>query len=200
VQWFRFSIVIVSLLSGCIVSTPPPSPLGTDLLSSPFAIPHRVDSEAVIPWISEERTFILIDKSCGTVTLYQYGHLAKTYPSVFGRKPGRKTHEGDQRTPTGLYMITDKDTHSRWSRFLHLDYPNERDRQQYWKRMEEGKIPKRGNGHPGLGGAIGIHGTENEAFNRANINWTLGCISLLNKDVKELYSLVSVGTLVYIKD
>jgi murein L,D-transpeptidase YafK len=109
-------------------------------------------------------------------------------------------HEGDQRTPVGLYMITDKDLHGRWSRFMRLDYPNENDRYQYRKNLEEGKIPQKNGSHPGLGGAIGIHGSDNEAFNRAKINWTLGCISMLNKDVKELYSLVSVGTLAYIKD
>lgn len=81
-----------------------------------------------------------------------------------------------------------------------LDYPNAQDRHQYPKNIAMGKIPKLGAGHPGMGGAVGIHGTDNEAFNRAKINWTLGCISLLNKDVQELYGLVSVGTLVYIKE
>lgn len=150
--------------------------------------------------MSEERTFIVIDKSCGTVNLYQYGHLMKTYPAVFGRNPGKKIHEGDKRTPLGLYMIIHKDRHSRWSRFMRIDYPNEHDRVQYWKNLETGKIPKQQDGYPGLGGAIGLHGTDKEAFNHAKINWTLGCISLLNADVQELYSLVSVGTLVYIKN
>ena len=109
-------------------------------------------------------------------------------------------YEGDKRTPLGLYMIITKDHHSRWSRFMRIDYPNENDRRYYRKNLEIGKIPKRADGHPGLGGAIGIHGSDNEAFNRVKINWTLGCVSLLNKDVKELYSLVPVGTLVYIKD
>lgn len=83
---------------------------------------------------------------------------------------------------------------------MRIDYPNGHDRMQYQKNLETGQIPKQKNGYPGLGGAIGIHGTDNEAFNRARINWTLGCISMLNEDVKELYSLVSAGTLVYIKN
>jgi murein L,D-transpeptidase YafK len=154
----------------------------------------------VVPWASEERAFVVVDKGCGTVNLYKYGRLFKTYPAVFGRAPGKKTHEGDKRTPLGLYMIIAKDHHSRWSRFMRLDYPNGHDRMQYQKNLETGQIPKQRDGYPGLGGAIGIHGTDNEAFNRANINWTLGCVSLLNKDVQELYSLVSVGTFVYIKN
>ena len=54
--------------------------------------------------------------------------------------------------------------------------------------------------HDYLGGAVGIHGSDREAFNRAKINWTLGCISLLNADLKELEKMVSLGTLVYIHE
>jgi murein L,D-transpeptidase YafK len=188
------------MLADCTVSKAPPFLSTPEIPIVSPTIPKRVDTDEVIPWISEERTFVVVDKSCGTVNLYRYGHLFKTYPAVFGRKSGKKIHEGDQRTPTGLYMIITKDNHSRWSRFMRLDYPNAHDKQQYWLNVANGKIPKQGNGHTGLGGAIGIHGTDNEAFNRAKINWTLGCISLFNKDVKELSALVSVGTLVYIKD
>jgi murein L,D-transpeptidase YafK len=200
VQWFRISIVTLLICASCTVSKPPPFSPTEEVVIAPPSIPKRIDTDEVLPWVSEERAFLVVDKSCGTVNLYRYGHLVKTYPAVFGRKSGKKIHEGDQRTPTGLYMIITKDNHNRWSRFLRLDYPNARDRQQYWQNVVDGKIPKQGAGHTGLGGAIGIHGTDNEAFNRAKINWTLGCISLLNKDVKELASLVSIGTLVYIKD
>jgi murein L,D-transpeptidase YafK len=96
-------------------------------------IPQRIDAEGELAWVSTERAFILVDKSCGTVNVYQYGHLTKTYPAVFGRNPGKKSHEGDQRTPSGLYMIIDKGEHSRWKRFLRLDYPNANDTVQYWK-------------------------------------------------------------------
>jgi murein L,D-transpeptidase YafK len=172
-----------------------PSPQSTSALP-----PQRADADTELAWVSTEQAFVLVDKSCGTVTLYQYGHLIKTYPAVFGRTPGKKSHEGDRRTPSGLYMIVNKGQHSRWSRFIHLDYPNTHDQIQYWKNLEEGRIPQRNDGYPGLGGAIGIHGTDNEAFNRAKINWTFGCISLLNKDVQELYSLIPIGTWVYIKE
>jgi len=197
---FSLAIEIVGL-TGCVTKPPPrlPEPSSPTPPSAPN-LPERTDTDSVLPWASEERAFIVADKRCGTVSLYQYGRLSRTYPAVFGRNPGKKTHEGDKRTPLGLYMIIAKDTHSRWSRFMRIDYPNENDRLQYLKNIETGKIPKGANGYPGLGGAIGIHGSDNEAFNRAKINWTLGCISMLNADVKELYSLVSLGTLIYIKD
>ena len=97
-------------------------------------------------------------------------------------------------------MIIDKDPHPRWSRFLLLDYPNEEDLRRYKQATVAGLIPKSPNGSPGPGGAIGIHGTDNEAFNRAAIDWTLGCISMLSNDVKELYAMAPIGTLVYIRD
>lgn len=187
-------------LAGCVTKTPPHVYAPVSPSPPPQPLPQRTDADSLLLWASEERTFIVVDKGCGTVNLYQYGRLTKTYPAVFGRNPGRKIHEGDKRTPLGLYMIITKAHHSRWSHFLRIDYPNEHDRFQYRKNLEMGKISKGANGYPGLGGAIGIHGSDLEAFNRAKINWTLGCISLSNKDVKELASLVSIGTLVYIKD
>src|SRR5215813_8667061 len=116
-------------------------------LPAPEPFIKRVDADEVLAWVSTERTFVLVDKSCGTVNLYQYGHLTKTYPAVFGRNPGKKSLEGDQRTPSGLYMIIDKGQHARWSRFILLDYPNANDRIQYWKNMERGEIPKRVDGY-----------------------------------------------------
>ena len=50
----------------------------------------------------------------------------------------------------------------------------------------------------GLGGAIGIHGTHSEDLNRAGIDWTHGCISLLNRDVEEFFPYLEEGDLVFI--
>jgi murein L,D-transpeptidase YafK len=119
---------------------------------------------------------------------------------VLGRKPGQKLYEGDQRTPTGLYMLIGKGHHRRWSRFMLLDYPTGQDVRRYWQNVAAGVVPRRRGSYPGVGGEIGIHGTDRESFNRVGINWTLGCISLFNPDVQDLYSLVQVGTLVYIKN
>ena len=141
-----------------------------------------------------------MEKSCHTFNLYSYGQLVKSYPAVFGRKKGGKLYEGDMRTPTGLYMIIYKGLHKRWARFMLLDYPTEHDVRTYWQNVILDAVPRIGGHYPGIGGAIGIHGTDKEKFNRLGINWTLGCISLLSQDVKELYERVPNGTLVYIKD
>lgn len=193
-------LFFVALFAGCRARTPlrfPPDSSPSPVSPTPSP---RVDSDAVLPWASEEPVFLVVDKTCRTLNLYRYGQLVKSYPTVFGRKPGRKLYEGDLRTPTGLYMIIAKDHHRRWSRFMLLDYPTGHDVRRYWQHVSAGTVPKRGDGYPGVGGEIGIHGTDKESLNQVGINWTLGCISLFNLDVQEIYASVSSGTLVYIKD
>lgn len=184
-----------SVLTSCV--SQPPVRLAERIPAAPP--PQRVDTESVLPWASEEPAVVVINTACLTLKVYQYGRLTHTYPAVFGRQPGRKLYQGDRRTPRGLYTVIDKDPHSRWSRFLLIDYPSEEDRRRYRAALEAGDIPKK-MGNPGPGGAVGIHGSDREAYNRAGIHWTLGCVSLSNKDVRELDQLVSLSTFVYIQD
>jgi lipoprotein-anchoring transpeptidase ErfK/SrfK len=196
-------IFLLIAFASCTIIKPPPRFAPDQQQPSrppPLAVPTRVDNETFLPWAREEPSLIVIDKGCRSLYVYRYGRLMRTYPVVFGRKPGRKLYAGDQRTPTGLYMITGKAPHRRWTNFMLLDYPTEHDVHRYWQSILAGTVPRQGDGYPGVGSEIGIHGTDKETFNRVGINWTLGCISLLNADVKELYTLVPVGTLVYIKD
>ena len=192
------SAIVVSTLTSCI-SRPQPRLAQENPPSSPTP-QLRVDTESVLPWAREEPSVVVVNKTCQTLNVYQYGRLTHTYPVVFGRKPGRKLYQGDHRTPLGLYAIINKDFHPRWSRFLLLDYPNEEDRRRYQDALANGHFAKKRDVAPGPGGAIGIHGSDREAFNRAGINWTFGCISMLSKDVREFDELVSVGTFVYIHD
>jgi murein L,D-transpeptidase YafK len=201
IQLFRWFFLLFALyVFGCMAKTPLRFPPSLPSSPPPVVPPLRVDNEAVLLWASNEPAFIVVDKTCRTLNFYSYGKLVKSYPTVLGRQPGRKLYEGDRRTPSGLYMIIAKDHHRRWSRFMLLDYPTSHDVNRYWKNVSAGVVPKRGEGYPGVGGAIGIHGTDKEELNRVGINWTLGCVSLLNPDVQELYTLAPVGTLVYIKN
>src|SRR5258708_2675854 len=103
----RFFIVVFlsSLLTSC-VSRPPSRPAAE---SPPVVSPRqRVDIESVLPWANEESAVVVVNKACRTLNVYQYGRLTHSYPAVFGRKPGRKLHQGDLRTPLGLYTIIDK--------------------------------------------------------------------------------------------
>jgi murein L,D-transpeptidase YafK len=120
---------------------------------------------------------------------------------VLGKDPQwAKLYEGDHRTPEGEYHIINKYFHPYWSRFMLLDYPTPANQEIYAWSLTAGLLPERGsNDVPGIGGAIGIHGTEDESLNQRGINWTEGCISLFNGDIDELYELVSVGTRVVIE-
>jgi murein L,D-transpeptidase YafK len=170
--------------------TPPPAPPA-----------ELVDDDARLPWAASERYFVVVRKACRTLDLYRYGERLESFPAVFGLGGSEnKLYEGDLRTPTGLYMIVDKRAHPRWRNFLLLDYPNIQDLHRYWLAMESGNVPRRGDGYAGVGGAVGIHGTDKPYLNERNVDWTWGCISLANRDVAELARIVPVGTLVLIEE
>ena len=195
-----YLLLLCSLLIGGCLKEPPSPPAPPWPPPSPPLSRHIPEDESGLPWGQEESFLIVVEKSCHKLNLYSYGRLVKSYPAVFGRKQGGKLYEGDMRTPTGLYIIIGKGYHSRWARFMLLDYPTEHNVRIYWRNITLGRVPRIGGRYPGVGGAIGIHGTDKEKFNRLGINWTLGCISLFNQDVKELYKQVPDGTLVYIQD
>ncbi len=142
----------------------------------------------------------MIRKSEHTLQVFDDQGLLRTYPVVFGKQPrGAKLYEGDHRTPEGEYHIASKYFHPFWSRFMGLDYPTPMNWEVYSWSQEHGLLPVRGGGEPGIGGAIGIHGVEDESLNSRGVNWTEGCISLFNHDVEELYDLVDIGTRVIIE-
>lgn len=144
--------------------------------------------------------WILVKKLDRTLSVYEDDHRLKTYPIVLGDAPMRpKLYEGDGRTPEGEYHIVSKHDHAAWQRFLLLDYPNEENREAYTRNRARGLVPARGGQVPGAGGAIGIHGTKDDDLNQNGVNWTRGCISLLSRDIRELYDTVPVGTPVIIQ-
>jgi lipoprotein-anchoring transpeptidase ErfK/SrfK len=163
------------------------------------AAPQPAEVLVATPAPPPER-WILVRKTERTLSLYDGTQLRKVYPVVLGKDPvWAKLHQGDHRTPEGEYHIVNKYFHPFWSRFMMLDYPTPANEEIYaWSRTH-GVLPARGRGAPGIGGAIGIHGTEDENLNRRGKNWTEGCVSLFNDDVDELYDLVPIGTRVVIQ-
>lgn len=163
--------------------------------------PQPVADEQRLSWAAEEPYFVVVRTACRTLDVYHYGERIRSYDAVFGLGGAtRKLYEGDRKTPTGLYTIVDKRRHSRWQRFLLLDYPNLQDLHRYRLAMETGRLPLRGAGYADVGGAIGIHGTDKPYLNGKGVDWTFGCISLGSNDVEELAGLVPVGTPVLIED
>jgi len=135
-------------------------------------------------------------KSRHRLEVFYKGHLYRTYHAVFGRSlaSGAKLWEGDRRTPEGDYLIVGKHSSARFGWFLHINYPNAEDQARFERSRAEHLIPASAR----EGGQIGIHGTDSPYLNVSDINWTTGCISVTNTDIRELAYLLPVGTLVVI--
>ena len=126
-------------------------------------------------------------KSKRTLELLHDGAVFESFPIALGREPrGPKQEEGDGRTPEGVYRIDWRSTQTRYTRALHISYPdeNERDRAQAMK--------------VDPGGAIFIHGlpTDYGPFDppRWYRDWTEGCISVGNAAVVKIWETVPDGT------
>jgi len=165
------------------------------------AAPPLPDDDDRLAWAESEPWFVVVRKSCRTLDVYQRGQRVESFPAVFGQGgSGRKLHEGDRKTPLGLYAIVDKRPHARWQEFLLLDYPNLEDMHRYRLAMESDRLPRQGDRYAGIGGLVGIHGTDKPEMNRRDRDWTWGCISLGRDDIRRLSRLVPLGTPVLIVD
>lgn len=162
--------------------------------------PTPVATPAPFAWANGSEYAIVVRKRERTLTVYHHAEQERVYPVVLGIAPsGPKTYRGDLRTPEGIYRIVLKKPHARWSRFLLLSYPNDGDRQRYAMALTEGRVPIIDGRQPGLGNAVGIHGTDREEQNVRGVDWTWGCVSLFNRHVEELYDRVPLGTPVLIE-
>ncbi|NET50802.1 MAG: L,D-transpeptidase [Merismopedia sp. SIO2A8] len=144
-----------------------------------------------------ERAKSRIEKSKHRLTVFYDAQPIKSYPVVFGKNSmGDKRHEGDRKTPEGIFRIRDRYPHPDWSKFLWLDYPTP----QSWRKHYQAKVSGNINWLLPIGGQIGIHGvpTSGDRLIEEQTNWTWGCPSMKNEDVDELYTVVEVGTLVEI--
>jgi murein L,D-transpeptidase YafK len=141
-------------------------------------------------------TIIVVHKLKRQLTIYQGLTPLKSYPVVLGNDPyNDKMCQGDACTPEGVYRVRAKYPHSKWSRFIWLDYPNTQNWLKFSRAKQAGRLPENAE----IGGQIGIHGTEDPLKNLSGENWTKGCVSLQNNDLEEIYPLVTEKTLVVIK-
>jgi len=148
--------------------------------------------------IDNDEIFILIDKSDYKLSLKAGDSILKEYPVVFGGNPDDdKLMQGDQCTPEGVFAIRDKYPHKNWRKFIWIDYPNDDSWRKFNRAKKEGKIPENAK----IGGEIGIHGVPDsyEYAITMKYNWTLGCISMRNNDVDEVYNTVQKGTKIIIQ-
>jgi murein L,D-transpeptidase YafK len=127
-----------------------------------------------------------------------------SFPVSLGFSPvGKKTAEGDGKTPEGIYHIAVKNPKSKYYLSLGLDYPNYEDAIAAFRNGKIGineyreilNAHKNGSLPPqktALGGEIYIHGGG------CGGDWTKGCIALSNPDMLRLFELTPIGTQVTI--
>jgi len=148
---------------------------------------------------------IVVTKGKRSLQLYSAGKVVRTYRVALGLSPVEdKIRAGDRRTPEGEFYICLKNPRSQFYLSLGLSYPN----QQHAERgLREGLISRaqyeqiagaiKRNRQPlqntRLGGEIFIHGNGSQS------DWTWGCVALDDKDTRELFDSVPVGTPVTIQ-
>ncbi len=171
----------------------PPSEEAQIVIDIPSPVPLLPPMEGEIKAPPLEKVKIVIKKAERKLYLYQQGELLKTYPVDLGEDPkGPKICQGDNKTPEGGYCIIQKKDRgeTKYSQALLLNYPNETDKIRYELAVKHGWLPR----ELGTGGLIEIHGEG-----VPGVDWTKGCIALLNRHMEELFSQVSVGTPVLIE-
>lgn len=135
---------------------------------------------------------VLVVKSERRLFLLRNGEVIRSYVVALGSNPlGRKTSEGDGRTPEGRYVIDWRNPRSRFYRSLHISYPSDGDR----RRAQAGGVAP--------GGEIMLHGLPNgrEAVGADHVrwDWTEGCIALTNAEMDEIWQAIDDGTPIEIR-
>lgn len=157
-----------------------------------------------------ENVKLVVSRKNYKIELYSNKLLIKSYKAVFGKSGNEiKTSKHDQVTPIGEYKICSIDTNSKYHKFFHLNYPNDKDaaealKQDYINKDEFDAINlayKKNECPPqetSLGSNIGIHGIGKYNFIFKNLpftfNWTNGSIAISNENIDELFSIVKIGT------
>lgn len=128
-----------------------------------------------------EVTRLIVDKSARQLILMHHDEVLRAYEIELGFAPeGDKQVEGDGRTPEGSYVIDRRNPNSAFYLSIGISYPNEEDRAEA---EALGQSP---------GGDIFIHGTP-QPWRRGD-DWTAGCIAISNREMREVYSMVRLGT------
>jgi len=132
-----------------------------------------------------EVTSVQVHKNSRRMYLLHHQTVLAAYDIALGFAPeGHKQFEGDGKTPEGSYTISYKNPDSEYHLSLMIDYPNDTDR-AYASSMD--KTP---------GGDIFIHGGPNKRISQRD--WTAGCISVSDKEMEIVYSMVREGTPIHI--
>lgn len=129
-----------------------------------------------------EVTRVLVFKEKRKLYLLSGDKYLRAYDVELGSDPfGHKVFEGDGRTPEGEYTIDRRNPNSAFYLSIGISYPNAADRAAA---RALGKSP---------GGDIFIHGGRRPGDPKRP-DWTAGCISVSNKQMRDIYAMVKDGT------
>jgi murein L,D-transpeptidase YafK len=159
--------------SGC-APPPPPEPPPVAAIPSEPPKPKMADEVVVL---KDKRVLELLSK----------GKMFESFPIALGaHAEGTKLRLGDGRTPEGLYRIDGRTTKTRWSRELHISYPDAHDRD------------RAATDHVDPGGGIYIHGMPRDygPYDPPQWykDWTEGCVAVGNAAIVKIWDAVPDGT------
>ncbi len=128
---------------------------------------------------------LVVFKKLGLLKVYGNNKLLQTLSCGVGpAQDGHKQKKDDNRTPEGLYHLTEKNPNSVYYKNFHIDYPNATDV----------AAARAKNINPG--GDIKLHGYADANGNKTSKNIkfssTWGCVGVTNADMDELYRLVQL--------
>jgi murein L,D-transpeptidase YafK len=160
------------------------------------------DATLALPLVNPR---IVVTKSSRMLQLYSNGRAVRTYRVALGLSPvENKIRAGDRRTPEGDFYICMKNSHSQFYLSLELSYPNQKHAErglrdglitrgqynQIVSALNRKRVPPQ---NTRLGGELFIHGNGSQG------DWTWGCVALDDKNIRELFDAVPVGTPVTIR-
>ncbi len=145
--------------------------------------------EEMIQWSKKKgEVALVIDKFSRSCIAYKGGKKYRQYDVELGVNwLGDKIQKGDKATPEGRYSITVKKSGSAtiYYKALLINFPNEEDKRRFREMKNRGEIAKDAQ----IGGLIEIHGGGGKG-----VDWTDGCVALINRDMDSLFSICKVGT------
>jgi murein L,D-transpeptidase YafK len=159
------------------------------------------------PTQSDSESLLMIDTVGRTLEVVQGDQVKQIFHNISVGRNGYSFdhHEGDGRTPLGVFHVAWINPNSRFHLFFGLDYPNQNDAEEAFRRklidfdtyfairkaLHRGELPPQ---DTPLGGHIGIHGLgHGNRFIHETTNWTQGCVALTNEQIDQLARWVTLG-------
>ncbi len=196
-RWFIIGgLVALATVGGCLVrNSLSPADVSANVRepNQPFDV-HWTDK----PLAEMSKPGIKVCKTTGIMTVFDGKKPVKSYHVISGANSGDKEAEGDKRTPEGVFRVVVRNPKSKYVLSLGLDYPNAEDAvrglkaklitpTQYKAIVEAISRVKQPPWNTSLGGEIMIHGAKGDRTG------TLGCISMADDAVRELYPRIGLG-------